>query len=79
MGDAGSEMPLAHWTASGPVGAREREHETREGSAGAGMRNHKRPVCASGWRSVSVVSVKAGNLTDGTRWREGRRYDGENC
>src|SRR5665213_132628 len=64
-------------TTSGPTGAREREHETSEGSAGAGRRNHKRPVCNPGWRSVSVVSAKAGNQIDGTRWRKGRRLGRE--
>src|ERR1700677_4261314 len=41
---------------------------------GSWKRNHKRLVCRAGWRSVSVVSAKSGNLIEGTRRREGRRH-----
>jgi hypothetical protein len=44
------------------------------GKRGNWKRNHKRPVCSAGWRSVSVVSAKSGNLIEGTRRREGRRH-----
>jgi hypothetical protein len=76
-GTPAAKCPWPERTTSGPTGARERKHEMSEGSAGAGRRNHKRPVCNPGWRSVSVVSAKAGNQIDGTRWRKGRRLGRE--
>lgn len=75
-GKPASKCPWPEKTFSGLTGARKRKHES-QGGAEAGKRNHKRPVCNPGWRSVSVVSAKSGNQIDGTRWREGRRHGKE--